>query len=423
MEIIVILILILLNGVFSMSEIALVSSRKFKLEMEAKKGNKNAQRALALANSPNTFLSTVQIGITLIGILTGIFSGKTLTTDLASFLARFEQLAPYADSMAVVIVVILITYLTIVLGELIPKRLGLSFPEKISSAVARPMTILSALTKPLIWILAQTNDFLLRLMGIKEKREGIVTEDEIKAIIAESTAGGEIQKIEQEIVKRVFALGDRRAGELRTYRTDLVWFDINATFEEVKKKVKEEPHSVYPVCDKNIDRLIGLVSLKQLFTKGIEEGTFDLKKLIQKPIFVPENMAAYRVLEHFKAHRQHCAIVVDEYGAIQGIITLDDVLDELIGDTLEEDSNDYQIIRRSENSWLVDGQFPYFELIEFLHIEEETEAEGFTTVGGLIIFLMKEIPKAGERTQWNGYELEVVDMDGQRIDKVMITKL
>ena len=335
MELLIIAGLIILNGVFSMSEIALVSSRKFKLEVEAKNGNINAQKALDLANNPNTFLSTVQIGITLIGILTGIFSGQALTSDLTAFYSSISVLSPYANSLSVVTVVVLITYISIVFGELIPKRLGLSAPEKVSSIVAGPMIVLSAVAKPLIWLLAKTNDFFLGLLGIKDNQDGIVSEEEIKAMIQQSTDGGEIQEIEQEIVSRVFSLGDRKAGELMTHRNDLVWIDQTDNFAEIKAKVDADPHSVYPVCKGKIDDLIGLISLKQLFRKGIGADSFVIGQHLHEPIYVPENMAAYRVLEHFKASKLHNAIVVDEYGSLQGIITMDDVMDELIGDGIE----------------------------------------------------------------------------------------
>lgn len=422
MEILIILFLIILNGIFSMSEIALVSSRKFKLESEANKGNKNAEKALGLAKSPNTFLSTVQIGITLIGILTGIFSGKTLTTDLTGIINRVPLLSPYADSIAVITVVILITYITIVFGELIPKRIGLNFPEKIASAVAGPMTALSSITKPLIWLLTKTNDLFLRLFGIEEKHGSIATEEEINAIIRQSTENGEIQEIEQDIVKRVFSLGDRKAGELMTHRNDLVWLDKTDSFLKIKEKVDETPHSSYPVCNKSIDQLLGFISLKQLYSRSLDDG-FSLEQHLNKPIYVSENMAAYRVLEHFKQNKIHSAIVLDEYGSIQGLITMDDVTDELIGDTLEIGEDEYQITVRDDNSWLVDGQFPYFELLEYLQIEAEKESEGFTTVGGLIIHKTNHIPKTGDKVKWKDYELEVVDMDGQRIDKVLITRM
>jgi putative hemolysin len=423
MEILIIAILILLNGVFSMSEIALISSRKFKLENEAKKGNSNARKAFELANSPNTFLSTVQIGITLIGILTGIFSGKALTDDLTLLFSNISILAPYADSLAVVTLVIVITYVTIVFGELIPKRLGLHFPEKIATAVAQPMSILSLITQPIIWLLAKTNDLFLGIFGIKEKQDGFITEEEIKQIIQESAEGGEIRQIEQDIVKRVFSLGDRKARELMTHRNDFVWISSEDTFAAIKQKVDADPHSVYPVCNRSIEELIGFISLKQLFSLDANSEMSDVLDRVQKPLYIPENMAAYKVLEYFKSNRTHSAIVVDEYGSIQGLITMDDVMDELIGDVVEEDVNEYQLTQRNENSWLIDGQYPYFELLEYFNIIDEEEVNGFTTVGGLFIFQSNHIPKLGEKIQWHNYEMEIMDMDGHRIDKILLTKL
>lgn len=423
MELLIIVALIILNGIFSMSEIALVSSRKFKLETDAKKGNKKARKALDLANNPNTFLSTVQIGITLIGILTGIFSGQSLTSNLTTFFQSIPFLSDYANTLGFITFVVIITYFTLVFGELIPKRLGLSAPEKVSSAVAAPMLVLSAITKPLIWLLAKTNDFFLGLLGIEEKQHGIVTEEEIKAMVRQSTDGGEIQEIEQEIVSRVFALGDRKAGELMTHRNDLVWIDQRDTFSEIKAKVDANPHSVYPVCDEKIDNLTGMISLKTLFREGTGSVDFVIGEHLYPPIYVPENMAAYRVLEHFKSNKLHNAIVVDEYGSLQGIITMDDVMDELIGEGIELDSNEYQITQRNDNSWLVDGQFPYFELVEYFQISNKGDAVSFSTIGGLYISITHHIPVVGEKIIWKGYELEIVDMDGHRIDKILISKI
>jgi putative hemolysin len=423
MEIIIIALLIILNGIFSMSEISLISSRKFRLASAAKKGNSNAKKALELAEDPNTFLSTVQIGITLIGILTGIYSGEALTSNLTAFLKQFEVINPYANSVAVLLIVVVITYFSIVFGELLPKRIGLQFPEKIAIAVARPMTIISGIAKPLIWLLAKTNDLFFGIFGIKEKKDEIASEEEIKQIIKRSTEGGEIQEIEQDIVRRVFSLGDRKVAEIMTHRNEMDWIDIKDSLAEIKAKLAENTHSLYPVCENTYDKLVGFVSLKQIFKADNSSDSFNLSTMLHKPIFVPESMAAYRTLEYFKSHQLHIAAVVDEYGAIQGIITINDVIDELIGDTAEPDSDESQIIQRSENSWLVDGRFPYFEFLEYFNIIEKTKAEGFTTVGGLFISETNHIPKTGEKILWNEFELEVVDMDDQRIDKLMITRI
>lgn len=422
MEVFIIAGLIILNGFFSMSELALVSSRKFKLEKAARKGNKNAQRALKLAENPNTFLSTVQIGITLIGILTGIFSGKSMTEGLTVFYESKSFLEPYAGSLAVLSVVLLITYLTIVFGELIPKRLGLNAPEQIASAVAGPMSVLSSISRPLIWILAKTNDFFFKVFGIKERKEGYVTEEEVKALIKQSEKGGDIQEIEQEIVNRVFSLGDRKAGELMRHRNELAWFDVRDSFRDVQKKSAQNPHSIYPVCNGSIEEILGFVRVKELFGRELGEG-FEISDFLYKPKFVPENMAAYRVLEQFKANRLHCAIVVDEFGSVQGMVTMDDVMNELVGDTSDTDNNDHQMVQIDESTWWLDGQLAYFELLDQLDLPDDSHAMSFTTVGGLLLSLLNHIPKVGERIKWRDSEFEVAQMEGQRIDKIILRRV
>ncbi|QNL48404.1 HlyC/CorC family transporter [Olivibacter sp. SDN3] len=421
MEIIIIVILILLNGVFSMSEIALVSSKKFKLEVVSKKGDRGAERALYLAKNPNTFLSTVQIGITLIGILTGIYSGKSLTAILGRFLAEWDVIAAYADSLAVLLVVIAITYLTIVFGELIPKRFGLYFSEKIASSIALPMTIISKISLPLIWILTKTSDVFFKLFGIKDYQEQAVSEEEINAIIRESTKGGEVQPIEQLIVERVFALGDRRAAELMTHRIDLKWFDVNDDLKDVKEKIKQNTHSFYPVCDRSLDNILGVVSVKELFLQYLDGATFDLKKFVHKPLYVSEYTAAYRVLERLRSSKRRYAMVLDEYGDLQGLITISDVVDELIGNHVKA-YDDYKIVQRSSDSWLADGQLPFFEFIEYFNLDDVQETAGFTTLGGLILDQLNHIPVVTDRVKWKGFNLEVIDMNGMRIDKILITR-
>ncbi len=424
MELLIIALLILLNGIFSMSEIALVSSRKFRLESAARKGNKGAKKALNLAQNPNTFLSTVQVGITLIGILTGIFSGQKLTSDMAAWFSKIPFLAAQADSLAVITIVVLITYTTIVFGELIPKRLGLSAPERVSAIIALPMSVLSAIARPLIWLLAKTTDFFFALFGVREKQGGIVTEEEIKEIVRQSAEGGEIEEIEQDMVKRVFSLGDRRAGELMTHRNNLIWIELSEPPDSIREKVNTYPYSAYPVCDQSPENLLGTVSLKQLFRHLFSsDRDFRISGILDTPLYLPENMAAYRVLEQFRTHGKHHAMVVDEYGSIEGMITMNDVMEELIGEVMEEHPDEYQIVARDDGSWLVDGQFPYFELLEFLEVNGDRQATGFTTVGGLFISLANRIPRTGEKITWRGYQLEVIDMDGQRIDKVLITSL
>jgi len=422
MEILIIFFLIILNGIFSMSEIALVSSRKFKLEAAAKRGNKNAKKALELAGNPNTFLSTVQIGITLIGILTGIYSGEQITEDVKSFIIKIPFLAEYAHSVSVVIVLIVLTFFSIVFGELIPKRIGLMFPETIAMLVARPMTYISIITKPFIWLLTKTNDLFLSIFGLKDKKDGIVSEEEIKAIVQESADSGEIQEIEQDIVHRVFALGDRKVSELMTHRSDLVYFNITDDLNTIKQRAEIEPHSVYPVINKSFDKTLGIVSVKDIFPKNFKASDFDLQRFLKQPIMVHGNTPAYKILEKFRESRLHYAFVIDEYGGVEGMISMDDILDALIGDATEYNQDEYSIVQRDKNSWLADGQYPFFEFINYFDLPNEATKGDYNTVGGLILHELNHIPVAGEKIKWNLLEFEVIDMDGNRIDKVLISR-
>ncbi|HET8827854.1 MAG TPA: hemolysin family protein [Pelobium sp.] len=421
MEILIIALLILLNGVFSMSEIALVSSRKFKLEAAAKKGSKNAQRALNLSSNPNTFLSTVQIGITLIGILTGIYSGDKITDDLVQIVEKVDYLQPYADTIAVALIVIVITYFSIVFGELIPKRIGLIFPETIASLVSGPMKVISIITKPFIWLLGITNDLFFKIFGIKTQMNGIISEDEIKAIVKESAENGEILNIEQDIVKRVFALGDRKVRELMTHRSDLIWFDINDNIHQIKTKVENEPHSVYLVSNKTIDQLEGIVYVKDLFINSTNDN-LSLKDYLKKPLYIHENNSAYIILEEFKKSNIHYAIVLDEYGSIEGMIVMNDILDSLIGDyDSDTNLNQFKIIKRDDETWLVDGQYSFHEFISYFKLSNIGKNGDFTTIGGLILHELNHIPIEGEKIHWNGLILEILDMDKKRIDKILVS--
>lgn len=406
-----------------MSEIALVSARKFKLEALAKKGNKNAKKALELSGNPNTFLSTVQIGITLIGLLTGIYSGDKITEDVKAFFVQYPLLEQYAGSISVIVVLIILTFLSIVFGELIPKRIGLMFPEPVAMMVARPMTVVSIITKPFIWLLTKTNDLFMSLFGLKNRKEGFVSEEEIKAIVQESAESGEIREIEQDIVHRVFALGDRKVSELMTHRNDLVYFHISDNLDTIKKKAGEETHSVYPVIDKSMDTALGIVSVKDIFPKDLNNITFSLSAFIKKPLMVHDNMPAYKILEQFRETKLHYAFVIDEYGSVQGLISMDDILDALIGDVTEYNQNEYTIIERDEKSWLIDGQYPFFEFLNYFDLSSENNSGEYNTVGGLILQHLDHIPQPGEKVMWKNFTFEIIDMDGQRIDKILVTLL
>jgi putative hemolysin len=423
MEILIILFLIILNGVFSMSEIALISARKNRLETAAKKGNANAKAALDLANSPNEFLSTVQIGITLIGILTGIYSGDKITTDVQNFVVSFEALKPYANSIAVGIVVVTLTFFSLVLGELLPKRIGLNYPEAIAKAVAVPMKIVSKVTMPFIWLLTTSTDFLLKILQIKPTADGKVTEEEIKAIIKEGTEGGEIQEIEHDIVERVFHIGDRKVNSLMTHRNSIVYLSYEDSVQEIKDKVLDELHSFYPVCGDNLDDVEGIVLLKDLFVSFEKGGEFDLKKITKEPVYFIEHTSAYKALENFKISKVHYALVTDEHGVFQGIITLNDILEALVGDAADFYEDEFKIVAREDGSWLVDGHYSLHDFLTYFDMDDLIGDYEVTTVSGLIVTELGIIPKQGQKLIWNKLEFEVIDMDGVKIDKVLVTNI
>jgi putative hemolysin len=419
MELLIILFLILLNGVFSMSEIALISARKNRLETAAKKGNKNAKAALDLLNSPNKLLSTVQIGITLISILTGIFSGDKITTDVQNFVSSIEMCKPYAHSIAVGIVVVILTYFSLVLGELLPKRIGLNYPESIAKGIAIPMKVISQITAPFIWLLTTSTDFLLKILNIKPTADGKVTEDEIKAIIKEGTEGGEIQEIEHDIVERVFHIGDRKINSLMTHRSDIVYLSVNDSVEELKSKVLDELHSIFPVCDENLDDIIGVVYLKDLF-KSFEKGNFNLKSIAKEPEYFIEQTSAYKALETFKKSKVHYGFIVDEHAVFQGIITLNDILEALVGDASDFDEDEYKLVANDNGTWLVDGQYSLHDFLTYFDLDDLTTDYEVNTVSGFFITELGTIPKQGEKLIWNKLELEAQKMDGAKIDKVLI---
>jgi putative hemolysin len=420
MEILLLLSLILLNGMFSMSEIALVSARKARLEGQANKGDAKAREALDLSNNPDTFLSTVQIGITLIGILTGIFSGEKLKDDFMGFLNQWALLRPYSSGLATTLIVIVITYFTLILGELVPKRIGLSRPEAIAKTMAKPMRIISVITYPFIWLLTRSSNIIVRLFNIKSDNNQ-VTEEEIKAIISEGTEHGAIEEAEQEIIERVFHLGDRNITSLMTHRSDIVWFDVNDNEEKIREKIIAEPHSVYPICDSEIDNIKGVVSIKDIY---VADDLTLFKDLMKTALFVPENNTAYQVMEKFKESQIHSCFIVDEYGSVLGMITLNDIMEAIIGEMPQSDiDDDYEMVRRDDGSYLVDAQIPFFDFLSRFDKTEwaNEEEHGFDTLAGCILHELERIPQTGDKLPWRGFTFEIIDMDGHRIDKVLVT--
>lgn len=419
MEIFILALLILINGLFTMAEIALVSARKARLESQADRGDENAQKALKLANHPELFLSAAQIGITLISILTGVYSGERFSEQLEPSVAKIAILEPYADGIATTLIVILVTFLSIVFGELIPKRIGLLRAEKIAKLVAKPMNTFARITYPIVWLLNKVSNVFFTLLNVKKMKDDAVTEEEIKTMITEGTEAGTIDEAEQEIIERVFHLGDRNITSLMTHRSDIIWFNLDDTEEKIKQKIFQEPHSAYPICDGTIDDIKGVVSIKDLY---ISPDLVLFKDIMQPALFIPENNSPYQVLEKFKQGQIHSAFIVDEYGSIQGLITLNDILEALVGDIAQANVEDYEINEREDGSFLVDAQIPFYD---FLSRFEKTEwlnegQQDFDTLAGFILHELEHIPKSGEKFEWKGFIIEILDMDGHRIDKVLV---
>lgn len=421
MEIFIIAGLILLNGFLSMSEIALVSARKTRLETEAKRGNKSAKTALQLSNQPDKFLSTIQIGITLIGILTGLYSGEAFAQDFAVIVAQVPFFELYALGIAKTTIVILVTYFTLIFGELVPKRIGMGCAEKVSMLVAKPMNILSFIASPFVWLLSKSTLLTVRLTGINTIDETKVTEEEIKAIVKEGFHGGEVQEVEQDIVERVFNLGDRNVGSIMTHRSDLVWLDVTDSIDEIREKVQENLFNIYPVASEKFDNIVGVVYLKDLFGK-IESPEFSLSQVIRPAQFLPENQSVYNALEQFKVARVKYGIVTDEFGGIQGIVTLKDIMEGLIGQ-VPEAGEELEITERADGTWLVDGQYSFYDFLEYFDMEDLYAEHDYNTLSGLILEILERVPKTGETLSWLCFVFEIVDMDGARIDKVLVKKI
>jgi putative hemolysin len=420
LEMIILLLLIFLNGLFVMAEIALVSARKTRLENLADNGDEKARAALRLAENPELFLSTAQIGITLVAILTGFYSGEKFSADLQPYLEKIPFLRHYAANISTGVILVCVTLLSITFGELIPKRIGLLRAEQIARLVARPVGILSLVTHPIVWLLNNTSNLFFRFFQIKPNEDSAVTEDEIKAIINEGTEQGTIDEAEQEIIERVFHLGDRNITSLMTHRSDIIWFDLHENEETIKEKIIREPHSVYPICDGEIDNIKGVVSIKDLY---VTDDNVPFKDIMTSALFVPENNTAYMVLEKFKQSKIHCCFIVDEYGSLLGLITLNDILEAIIGDIAQPDTLDYEIKERPEGGYLVDAQIPFYDFLAHFHKADWLTEGGddFDTLAGFILSELERIPSTGEKLEWRGFTFEIIDMDSARIDKVLVT--
>ena len=422
-EIIILFFLFLVNGLFVMTEIALVSSRKTRLELDAQSGHKGARVALEQVSKPAGILSTFQIAITLIGILTGVFSGAEISGGMALLLISAGVSQSIAKSLALTIVVILVTLVSMLIGELVPKRIGLINPEGISKVMIRPIVTISYILKPVTWLLTKLSDVIIRFLGITTSADSKVTEDEIRAMVQEGTEDGEVQEIEQDIVERVFHLGDQRIASLMTHYSDIIWLDVNESLAEIWKKMREDVHSVYPVCHDDLDNVLGVVHIKDLFLHSKPDSDLNLKDYIKPAQLVLETLTAYESLELFKEHKIHYGLVVDEYGSIVGMVTLNDILEAIVGDFNEPDPDEPRINRRDDGSWLVDAQMSFYEFAYEFNLQGFDKSRiKFNTLAGLAISILKHIPKPGEKFCFMGYEFEIVDLDGNRIDKLIIKK-
>jgi putative hemolysin len=417
-------ILFLLNGLFSMSELAIATSRKTRLRQLADEGSARAAAALQLAEHPNRFLATVQIGITLIGIITGFFGGAALSAPVARQLARIPRVAPYSDAIAVVLVVGLVTYLSLLVGELVPKRLALQNPERIALLVAQLMTGLSRVAAPLVTILAGSSDVLLRVLRVRHAQDPAITEEEIEILLQEATSAGVFEPAEHEMVEGVFDLGDREARELMTPRYRLVALDIEDPLEENLAKMATAPHQVFPVYEGDLDRLIGMVPVKKLWSASLSGAPLDLRALADPALIVPESMPALEVIERFRERPNDAAMVVDEYGGIQGLLSLHDLMEAITGDLARSQVQSGEVVQRPDGSWLLDGALPVHEVRELLDLDPlpGEESGDFETLGGFVMSRLERIPKVGDMTEWEGRRFEVVDMDGRRVDRVLVTQ-
>ncbi len=423
-QILFILLLVLANGVFAMSEIAVVSSRKARLQQRANDGDKKAQIALDLATSPSRFLATIQVGITAIGTLAGAYGGATIAASLQVKLAQYPLVAEYSTGLALGLVVALVTYFQVVLGELVPKSLALNYSEQISRNVAKPMRGLSRIASPLVSFLGFSTDMILKLMGVRPSEEPPVSEDEINVMMAQGTQAGVFQEAQKNMVESVFELSEKRVNTLMTPRPDLVWLDLEDTLDENRAKILQSNLSSFPVCRGNLDDTLGIVYTKDLLGDCLSGRAFNLEPHVKKALAIPETIPALKCLELFRQSGFHLALVFDEYGGLQGLVTLNDIFDSIVGDiaTLYNPDEDSEAFQREDGSWLVDGMLPVDDLKDLLKIRElaEEDTYQYQTVGGFVMTLLGHIPRAGDKFQSDGLSFEVMDMDGNRVDKVLI---
>jgi putative hemolysin len=419
-EIATILLLILLNGVLSMSEAAMVASRKARLQQLANEGDHGARTVLHLLDDPNTFLSTVQIGITLVGVLAGAVAGATLSDSLAANLARIPLLTPYSATIAIAIVVVTITALTIWLGELVPKRLALQSPEKIARAVAGPMLFLSRAFSPLVKLMGMATNLVLRVMGVKPSIEPPITEEELQVLIDQGTQAGVFEESEQDMVQGIFSLGEQRVYSLMTPRTEIVWLDIEDTIEEIRTKIGENEISRFPVRQDTLDVILGIAKARDMLVASLGGEQLNLKHILKPAFYIPETMSAARALEIFKEKGTEMLLVIDEFGGLQGLLTVHDIIEEIVGQIELEEP---QATQRQDGSWLLDGMLEVDEFKEIFNLPILPHEDEYETLSGFVMLSLGRVPQAADNFEWHGLRFEVIDMDGRRVDKVLVTTL
>jgi putative hemolysin len=427
MEIALLLFLILLNGVFAMSEIAVVSSRKVRLQRLSDDGSPGARSALALHTDPSTFLSTIQVGITSIGILSGAIGETALAAPLAGWLGQFDVLVPYAGPIALTLVVLGLTYVSVVVGELVPKRLGLLAPERIASLIARPMNMLSHFTRPLVWLLSASSSLLLRVLGARAKDEPPVTDDEINVLMGQGAQAGVFHESEQEIVSNVLRLDEQRIGSIMTHRTDIYVLDLDEPDDEIRRRIAESPYERIVVCRDGTDHIVGILRTSDLLKPVLAGEPLNIESVLWVPLYVPDSVSTTQLLESFRKARMQFALIVDEYGELEGLVTLTDVLTAIVGDLPSYDSPvEQEVVMREDGSWLVDGSTSIERLKSMLDIEPDFPGEHdniFNTPGGFVLHMLGRIPAVADYFEWESWRFEVVDMDRNRVDKILVTRL
>lgn len=420
MEFLIILVLIIVNGLFSMSETAVVSSRKPKLEADSKKGNKTAKQILKVSENPENFISTVQIAITAIGLITGMYSGESLIAPFGEFISKQGVNPEFSAIIARFIIILAITYITLVIGELFPKRLALNSPEKIASVIIAPMNFLSKLFYPIVWLLSVSIQGMMRLFDIK-KIDDKVTEEEFMGMMADSVEDGEITEEQHEMAERVFSMDDRDVASLMTHRTELEWLDVEDDLDKVKSKLAQHVHYIYPVASKNLDNVKGVVYLKDVFSRL--DGFKNVGEIMREPQYLHESVSVYDALETFKKNKIHYALIIDEFGSVQGLVTMNNILESLVGNAseLETEDDEDEFVKREDGTYLVGGQYPFYDFLSHFDLEDLYQDNNFNTLSGLIFEQTGTIPKVGEKIIWDRFVFEIVDLDGVRIDKILVS--